>query len=418
MTDPSIRRRHLLRLALGAGAGALLPTRVLWAQDAEKTDSDGAKPGPVLVVVFLRGGVDGLSMLVPHADSRYYELRSSTRLPARGDDDAALDLDGHFGMHPAMASLRPLYREHRLAWVHAIGSPSETRSHFEAQDFMELGACDALSVRGGWLARYLESMPQKGSLFGAISTSETLPLCLWPSSDALTLDVRRTGRPGPSKANPYQEALRLGRRQLFSEGNRIASNARRHIEAAAYIRQLALDSSRAAYPRTHFGEELSLVAGLIKQRVGVRVAWVDKGGWDTHVRQGAASGLLSDNLRDLSDGLAAFARDLGEELGRVIVLGLTEFGRTAAENGTGGTDHGHGSASFVLGGPVAGGKVLGRWPGLRKESLYEERDLAVTTDYRQLLSEIMTGHMGARDARSLFPGYEPSPTPLGVLAKG
>ncbi|MGH7700718.1 MAG: DUF1501 domain-containing protein [Gemmatimonadales bacterium] len=314
---------------------------------------------PVLVCLFQRGAVDGLSMIVPHGDPVYYRERPRIAIPRQ----TVIDLDGHFGLHPALAPLRPWWDDRTLGVVHAVGSPHPTRSHFDAQDYMETGRPGVNSTPDGWLNRYCrhdrehEETPCRAVAFGP-----RLPRMLAGTAPALAVDDLQVPAGSP-----------------------------RGVE----------------YPRGGLGRSLFQIARLIKADVGLEIAVADVGGWDTHVNQGAAEGQLAARLRELAHGLAAFARDLGEQMGRVVVLTMSEFGRTVRENGNGGTDHGHATAMLVLGGPVAGGRVLGRWPGLDPADRFAGRDLAVTTDFRDLFGEVLARHLGATDLRPVFPGYEP-----------
>lgn len=289
----------------------------------------------ILVVLFQRGAVDGLNMVVPHGDPFYYRERPRIGIP-RAD---LLDLDGHFGLHPALGALQPLWQNRSLAVIHAAGSPDATRNHFDAQDFM------------------VAFVPQVQRILAG-------------SAPALAINARPT-------------------RYMPANG--------------------------AEYPTGRLGRSLLQIAPLIKADLGLKIAFVDSNGWDTHVNQGAASGQLALRLRDMAQAVAAFTRDLGERMGDVVVLTLSEFGRTVRENSNGGTDHGHATAMLAIGGPVNGGKVLGRWPGLDPADRFEGRDLAVTTDFRDLVGEVVHRHLGVRDLAPLFPGHLPSAFPGVIL---
>ena len=397
-----LSRRSLLGSA-GAGAMTLaVPDFALAAPAAGKR---------VLVVIFLRGGVDGLSLAVPHADPDYYNARRAIAVGRPGKPGGAIDLDGRFGLHPRLAPLEPAYRAGELAIVHAVGSHHATRSHFEAQDYAETATPGQPSTRSGWLARSLVSAGKPSTPLGVVALSDKRPLGLRGGVDVVTaarLDAFRLRAPKRLNA-------RLDRafNALYAKGDDAVTVAGRDaLGAAKRLKSLEQTSARAGYPEAARG--LADVARLVRADVGLRVAWIDAGGWDTHQGQGGADGGRLPRAFDaLAKGLAAFRKDLGRDLERVVVLVMTEFGRTVAENGTGGTDHGHGSAMLLLGGPVRGGRVHGTWPGLAPEQRYEGRDLAVTTDYRDVLAEISERHLGARDPGGVLPGH--SPRALGIL---
>ena len=366
----------------------------------------------VLVCLFQRGAVDGLSMIVPHGESGYYQDRPRIAIPR----DRVLDLDGHFGLHPALSPLKPWWDNQSLAAVHAVGSPDNTRSHFDAQDYMETGTPGAKATPDGWLNRYCQHQREhQETPFRAVAFGPELPRILSGSAPALAIgDLQhfgiRAGRPAATdRITRAFEAMYAG-----SETGLLASSANEGFEAARVLEHLNPASYQpehgAAYPRSPLGRSLSEIALLIKSDVGIEIGFADLGGWDTHVNQGSAEGQLGNRLGDLAQALAAFATDLGERMQDVVVLTMSEFGRTIRENGSGGTDHGHGTAMFLLGGPVRGGRVLGRWPGLGEEARYEGRDLAVTTDFRALFSEVLIRHLGNTNTASVFPGFGPQPT--------
>jgi len=390
--------------------------------------ADGAGGrGKVLIGVFQRGAVDGLSMVVPHGDPSYYEARGSIAIarPRAGGSDTAMDLDGFFGFHPAMSPLRGLWDARRLAVVHACGSPSVTRSHFDAQDYMESGTPGVKSTADGWLARALRARsPEKPSPFRAVAMGPILPRSLRGDVGALAVpslrdfDVKADGGGAMSTAGArrgFEALYERGVRDLLYGTGRETFEAIRILKAAA-PQQLA-PANGAEYPRGRFGESLKQIAQLVKAEVGLEVACADSTGWDTHAGQGAERGQLANRLAELAQGLAALDRDLGDRMADVVVLTMSEFGRTVRENGNRGTDHGHGTAMLVLGGPVRGGKVYARWPGLAREELFEERDLAVTTDFRHLFLEIAVRHLGVSSPAPLFPDFAADPTAYpGVLA--
>ena len=378
--------------------------------------------GKVLVAVFQRGAVDGLSMVVPHGDAAYHDARASIALarPRRGDTATALDLDGFFALHPALAPLLPLWQERALAIVHACGSPDTTRSHFDAQDYMESGAPGVKSTADGWLARAAGALPAgRPTPFRSVALGARLPRILHGDTAALALrslerfEVRAAAPPAMAQQG-FEALYREGVRDLLHGTGRETFEAVRMLRGAGAARLAPAHGAR--YPRGRFGEALRQIAQLVRADVGLRIAFADVEGWDTHVAQGAEQGQLANRLTDFGAALAAFARDLGDRMADVVVLTMSEFGRTIAENGSRGTDHGHATAMLVLGGGVRGGRVYGRWPGLAPEQRFEGRDLAVTTDFRALFQEVTTGHLAVPAGASLFPGWQSSGPALGLLA--
>ena len=383
-----------------------------------RTAAAAAARGKVLVAVFQRGAVDGLSMIVPYGDAAYAAARQTIvlRPPMRGESDRALDLDGFFALHPGLAPLVPLWENRSLAIVHACGSPDTTRSHFDAQDYMESGTPGVKSTPDGWLARAVTALPERPAPFRAVALGPVLPRALQGDAGALAMasidrfDVRAT-----------DTGARGGFEALYARtvGDLLSGTGRETFEGVRMLR--SADAARippangAEYPRGRFGEAMRQIAQLIKANIGLEVAFADMQGWDTHVGQGAEQGQLAARLREFGGALAAFAQDLGDRMADVVVLTMSEFGRTVGENGNRGTDHGHATAMLVLGGGVRGGRVHGRWPGLARERLFEARDLAVTTDFRTLFSEVASGHLGVSVA-PLFPGWKTSEPPLGLFA--
>jgi len=374
--------------------------------------------GKVLVAVFQRGAVDGLSMVMPHGDAGYTGLRPSIALqpPSRGESERAVDLDGFFALHPSLAPLVPLWENRSLAVVHACGSHDTTRSHFDAQDYMESGTPGVKSTPDGWLARATRGLPAKPAPFRAVALGPVLPRTLQGDVGAISMqsidrfDVRSAD---PSAGRGFESLYDQGVRDLLHGTGRETFEAVKMLRSANAAR--ITPANAADYPRGPFGDALRQIAQLIKANVGLEVAFADMQGWDTHVGQGAERGQLALRLRDFGQALAAFSRDLGDRMADVCVLTMSEFGRTVAENGNRGTDHGHGTAMLVLGGAVRGGRVYGRWPGLGRHQLFEGRDLAVTTDFRTLFTEVAARHLGAPTA-PLFPGFTSTQPSLGLLA--
>jgi uncharacterized protein (DUF1501 family) len=363
-----------------------------------------------VVVLFQRGAADGLNIVVPHGDPTYYKLRPSIAIPRprRDEPDTVLDIDGFFGFHPALKPLKELYDREMLAVIHAAGSPDATRSHFDAQDFMESGTPGVKRTQDGWLNRYLQAHPaERATSFRAVATTSQLPRVLGGQAAALAIpDLSKFGIEGR-----YRKLARRGLEALYasSDDALLSSTARETFEAVDYLERVDPARHRpangAVYPGGAFGGSLLQVAQLIKSDVGLEVAFVEIGGWDHHVNEGGGRGALANLLQRFSSGLGAFVRDLGDRMQDVVVVTLSEFGRTAKENGSRGTDHGHATTMFVVGGPVGGGRLYGKWPGLESELLYEGRDLALTTDFRDVLGRVLSGHLGGGNLDPVFPGH-------------
>jgi uncharacterized protein (DUF1501 family) len=378
----------------------------------------GARKGKVLICLFQRGAADGLNMVVPHGDAAYYSARPTIAIPRprSGTSDAAIDLDGFFGLHPALQPLERLYREGLLAPIHAVGSPSATRSHFDAQDYMESGTPDRKSTGDGWLNRYLavkgtcqECAATETSPFRAVAMTPQTPRILEGPAAAVAMNSlgEFTVRGAGNSADRLEALYRTGEADLVHGAGRDMFEAVRLLQSANPQRYQP--ENGADYPRSPFGQRLREIAQLIKSGVGVEVAFADVGGWDTHVNQGASTGQLAARLTDFSRSIAALVTDLGDRMNDVVILSMSEFGRMVRQNGNGGTDHGHAGAMFVIGGGVKGGKVHGTWPGLAREQLYEGRDLALTTDFRAVFADVLTKHLGAKTLDPVFPGYNGNP---------
>lgn len=427
MTPNTISRRFFVKqgaLAFAAlGAGGLLGPSFL---KASVLDAQAGKRGrKVLLCLFQRGAADGLSMVVPYGDRDYYRLRKDIAIAApsaKAGEEAALDLDGRFGLHPALKPLHALYGAGELAVLHACGNPVGTRSHFEAQDLMESGTDRDKNLITGWLNRMIGKCPQDEahrSALRALAMTGQLPRSLQGDQDALAVaDLEKFGIRGAGRATasvPVSGAAR-GFEQIYESaaGDAIHGAGREGFAAIDLLRSVDprryTPASGATYPGGAFGRSLRQAAQLIKADVGVEVIFVEIGGWDTHANQGAARGALATRLTEFAGGLSALHRDLGERMSEVLVLTMSEFGRTAHQNGNRGTDHGHGTAFFALGGGVRGGRVLGQWPGLSEDKLFEGRDLAITTDYRDFFAEACVRHMGVaeRDLGVIFPGHRPA----------
>ena len=383
-----------------------------------------APKGKVLICLFQRGAADALNVVVPHGERAYYAMRPSIAIaqPSRNVSGGAIDLDGFFGLHPALAPLKPLYDRGLLAPVHAVGSPSTTRSHFDAQDYMETGTPDIKGTTDGWLNRYLavkgtcDECNLAKTPFRAVSLTAQTPRILGGPSATVAMNnlsefsVRATG----NSAERLEALYRTGSADLVHGAGAEMFDAVKMLRAANP--QKYSPQNGAEYPRSQFGSRLLQIAQLIKSNVGLEIAFADVGGWDTHVNQGSSTGQLAQRLDDFSRSIAALVTDLGDRMDDVVIMTMSEFGRMARENGNRGTDHGHAGALFVIGGHVKGGKVHGKWPGLEQEQLYEGRDLALTTDFRSVFAEVVSDHLGARALDRIFPGFAASPRDfLGVV---
>ena len=387
-----------------------------------------------IVCIFQRGAVDGLNMVVPFGEKAYYRVRRAIAVQAPGTGQrAALDLDGFFGLHPSLSRLHDLWQRKEMAIVHAVGSPHPTRSHFEAQDYMETAMPGQPGAREGWLNRVLQETGcadcagrtlADGAAHAAdhaaaqtalatsplrgIAMTQALPRALQGRAAALAVpDLERFGVANGS--DPELEAT-LSSLYRTDSGDAVAAAGSDAFDAMAILRSLEPGRYRprdgVQYPGGEFGRSLRQVAQLIKADVGLEIAFVDIKGWDTHANQGGATGTLSTRFTELSRGVRALYDDLGDHVENVVVLTMSEFGRTVAENGSGGTDHGHANCMLVLGGTVAGGRIYGEWPGLEKEQLYQGRDLELTTDFRDVFGEVAAVHLGASGLERVFPGYE------------
>lgn len=367
----------------------------------------------VLVTVFQRGAVDGLNMIVPHGESAYYDLRPTIAVPKPGKTNGAVNLDGFFGLHPSLQPLESLWRSKQLGVIHSVGSPDNTRSHFDAQDYMESGTPGVKSTRDGWLNRVLQSAPEKdASPFRAVSMTQSLPRSLY--GRAASVAMTNLGD-FSIKAGLYTQDLKGGFEGIYQQNvkDSLGETGKETFEAVNFLKQANpaqyKPENGAVYPNSDFGRSMMQIAQLIKAGVGLEIAFTDTGNdvrWDTHTNEGGSQGQLANFLRTFGQSLAAFATDLGKRMDDVVVLTMSEFGRTARENGGRGTDHGHGNAMFVLGNSVKGGKVYGDWKGLKNDQLNEGRDLAVTTDFREVFAEAATKHLAVRDLKTLFPNYQ------------
>lgn len=411
----SINRRFFLKSSgIALASIGLMHTAPSFLQRVALAEGTGRSAGgrrKTLITIFQRGAVDGLNMVVPHGEKDYYSLRPTLAIPQpkQGNAEAAIDLDGFFGLHPSLVALKPLWDAKRLAIVDAVGSPDNTRSHFDAQDYMESATPGVKSTRDGWLNRYLQSAQDaKATPFRAVSLTQNLPRTLQGRASALAISnlADFTIHAGTSS-----QSVQGGFESIYDEGvnDVLQGTGKETFEAVNYLKKVNPSQYKpengAQYPRTPFGNALLQIAQLVKAGVGLEVAFTDMGGWDTHFNQGNARGQLANLLQQFGAGLYALTVDLGARMDDVLILTMSEFGRTARENGTRGTDHGHANAMFVIGNSVHGGKVYGDWPGLGSSELYEGRDLALTTDFRDVFSEVAQKHLASANLQKVFPGY-------------
>ena len=416
-------RRYFLKQGGVAMVGLSAMPAFLQRAVASTPSTTGKKQ---FVVLFQRGAADGLNIVVPFGEPNYYRLRPSIAIPQprRGGNDAAIDLDGFFGLHPSLAPLEPLYRNNQLAIVHAAGSPDPTRSHFDAQDFMESGTPGVKATEDGWLNRAVQTVPEENaSPFRAVAMGPNLPRMLQGSASAIALLDLRQFKVMPQSA-ASAAAVQGGFEAMYAQtvDHALHGTGAETFEAIDMLRKVDPGKYKpengAQYPTSRLGQNLQQIGQLLKANVGVEVLFADCGGWDNHVNEGGVQGQLSNLLKDLGVGLAAFHQDLGDRMQDVVVLTMSEFGRTAKENGNRGTDHGHANCMFVMGGDVKGGKVYGRWPGLGDHQLNEGRDLALTTDFRLVVGEILTRHLAVTDLEVVFPGFDADAGKFAGLIRG
>jgi uncharacterized protein (DUF1501 family) len=400
------RRMFLKSSGLALVAGGFLPN--VFVRMAEAGTPAGRR---VLVAIFQRGAVDGLNVVVPCGEKAYYDARPSIAVPRPGSgENAALDLDGFFGLHPSLAPVLPYFKDGSAAFVHAAGSPDSTRSHFDAQDFMESGTPGVKATADGFLCRAIGEKPaEKPSPLRAVSVTPALPRILAGRAGAVAMSniaqfgIRAGG--ATSAVSESFESMYAG-----AAGGALGATAKESFDAVRILKvadpaKIAPENG-AGYAQSPFGNALKQIAQLIKADVGLEIAFTDVGGWDTHAGEGGAQGQLSNRLRDYGQSIAAFAKDMGSRMADVTLVTMSEFGRTVKENGNRGTDHGHANVMLLLGGGVKGGKIYGEWPGLDSSHLYENRDLAVTTDFRDVFAEILEKRIGIANLKPVFPGYD------------
>jgi uncharacterized protein (DUF1501 family) len=364
-----------------------------------------------LVVIFQRGAADGLNIVVPHGEPQYYAMRPSINIPRR----SVIDLNGFFGLHPALSAFQPLWQQRHLAIVHAAGSPDPTRSHFDAQDFMETGTPGVKATDDGWLNRCLKDLPPtpQNSPFRAIALGPSLPRIMSGKEPAVAMNNINDFSVGGRGPKPSPVATAFEAMYDHSSDAVLHGTGQETFDAVKMLKSADpgkyAPALNANYPKGRFGDSLRQLAQLIKANLGVQVAFADVGGWDHHVNEGSTEGQLANVLTEFSRSIAGFWTDLGDLGEDTVIVTMSEFGRTARENGNRGTDHGHANVMFILGGPVQGGRVYGTWPGLDQSQLYEGRDLALTTDFRQVMGEAVAGHLGNKNLGEVFPGNDNQP---------
>lgn len=409
-----IHRRAFMKssaLALFAAGLGGVPTFIARAADSRKILSP-YKKNKVLVCIFQRGAMDGLMAVSPFAEPNLKTLRPTLYMSPAQTQGAMMDLDGQFGLHPALNSLSSFFKEGRMAIVHGVGSPNNTRSHFDAQDFMESGTPFNKGTASGWLNRAVGLTGHEATPFSAVSITNALPRSLYGDREALAINnlqdfaIQMQGNPmgGNMAAKSFESLYDQTSNQLLNKTGKESFEAMKILKSNDIKNYQPANG--AIYPNSPLGNSLKQIATLVKMDVGMEVAFAESGGWDTHFNQGTVNGAFARNLRDFSDSISAFWKDMGSYQDEVTVMTMTEFGRTAHQNGTGGTDHGRASCLFVLGNDVQGGKVYHNIKSLNKADLEDGRDLPVSTDFRAVFSAVSAGHLKLNKTDSLFPGWE------------
>lgn len=393
-----------------AGLGGV-PTFIARAADSKKIIGP-YKKGKVLVCIFQRGAMDGLMAVSPYSDPNLKTLRPTLYMSPSQSEGSLIDLDGRFGLHPGLQSVAPFFKEGRMAIVHGVGSPNNTRSHFDAQDYMESGTPFSKSTPSGWLNRAVGLMGHDATPFRAVSLTSALPRSLYGDNEALAINnlqefaIQMRGNPLASNlaSKSFEQLYDQTSSQILNKTGKESFDAMKMLNVNN-IRNYQ-PANGVVYPNSPLGNSLKQIAMLIKMNIGLEVAFAESGGWDTHFNQGTANGALARNLKDFSDSIAAFWKDMDGHQDDVTVMTMTEFGRTAHQNGTGGTDHGRASCLFVLGNDVQGGKVYNNIKTLAKEDLEDGRDLPVSTDFRSVFSAVANGHLNINNNQKLFPTWD------------
>ena len=370
------------------------------------------KKTKTLVCIFQRGAMDGLMAVSPYADPNLKALRPGLYMSPTASEGGLTDLDGKFGLHPSLSSLYPFFLESRMAMVHGVGSPNTTRSHFDAQDYMESGTPFTKNTPSGWLNRAVGLTGHDATPFSAVSLTNALPRSFYGPQDVLAISnleefaLQMKGNPQASKmtAKSFEQLYDQTSNDLLKQSGKESFEAMKMLDLQLIKNYKTVQG--VVYPNSALGKSLKQIAMLIKMDVGLEVAFAESGGWDTHFAQGTTNGLFARNLKDFSESIAAFWKDMEAYQDDVTVMTMTEFGRTVHQNGTGGTDHGRASCLFVLGNDVKGKKVYNQMNTLAKENLEDGRDLPVTTDFRSVFGEVANKHLGLIKSESLFPGWK------------
>ena len=405
------RRDVLKSLLIGSGLCFLPFGRSGWALAAP---NGGAQRH--LVVILMRGAVDGLSIVTPYREAAYYGSRPGIAIAPPGRADGLIDLDGNFGLHPSLTSLMPLWEKGGMAFIHASGSPAETRSHFEAQDILETAMVNSAAARQGWMNGLAQILPDNHASTRALSFGNTLPKIFQGRFNVASIPVGI--RPNGGGENPRLDAELS---QMYGNQSELGNLYKEATNARSSVMQDLQDemqqAGRGAPGADAFVTECTKAADMIRHDPKIQLMFMDVGGWDTHVAQGNAKGQLANKLERFGQGLAALTQGLGPEYGNTTILVMSEFGRTVRQNGNNGTDHGHGNVAWLIGGDVRGGKVYTRWPGLNPDQLWEGRDLAVTTDFRSVIGSTIAGQFGIpqQTVASLIPGYQFDPMLSGIV---
>lgn len=409
-----ISRRDILKGLMLAGGYALMPLGGRgWAL---------AAPNAVnrhLVVILMRGAVDGLSIVAPYTENNYYNARPNIALPQPGTSDGLLYLDGNFGLHPSLEMLIPLWKNRTLAFIHASGSPAETRSHFEAQDILETAMLNSANAQQGWMNGLAQMLPDNHAATRALSFSNVLPKIFQGRFDVASVpnSIRPNG--GKPVENPRLSAELS---QMYGTHSELGGLYKQATEARSSMMQDLEDemqqAGKGAPGADAFVMQGTKAADMIRHDPNIQLVFMDVGGWDTHVGQGNAKGQLANRLERFGAGLAALTGGLGPEYNNTAILIMSEFGRTVKQNGNQGTDHGHGNVAWLMGGGVKGGKVYGRWPGLNTDELWQGRDLAVTTDFRSIIGAVIEGHLDVAEGnlQHILPGYTPDIMLRGIVS--
>lgn len=392
--------------SLGVGGNPLFVNRAVL-----NSQNDLLRDNKILVTIFQRGAMDGLMAVPKINDKHLVDARPRLYMNPGSNEEAVIDLDNGFGFHPSLKPLMNHWGEGNLAVVHGMGSPNKTRSHFDAQDFMESGTPGDKGTSSGWLNRAVGLLGHESTTpFQSVALTPSLPRALYGEESALAIsDLDNFGLPnyinvGNIVGNTFESLYEDTTKEILKD---TASSTFEAVDLLEKIRETDyVAKSKVSYPSSKLGNSLKQIAQLIKADVGLEVAFAEMGGWDTHVQQGTSQGSFANNLRDLAESIAAFWEDIGAYQDKVNLMTMTEFGRTVRENGTGGTDHGRGSCLFVLGKDVDGQKIHGNVPALAKENLEDGRDLPVTTDFRSIFSEVAESTFGIKNDKELFPGWD------------